>query len=207
MGELAWNEILKAIGGTAALAATAAWLIRSLVGFWLSKDVEAYKQRLQAASQRELTEYKTELDRINKELEIRFSVLQTKRAENLTELYGFVQEAHDHAVALTGAIQRVGLENQQRRAAAAFESARTAFREFKRRRLYLSLELADKVKKLLMDLLDASLPSVGSQRGAYTEAEVREAALKFEAKEHELDEVLGTIEKEFRSILGSEMFS
>lgn len=169
--------------------------------------MSTYKLRLAAASQKELTEHKAQLDRVNKELEIRFSVLQTKRAENLTELYGFVQDAHDHAVALTAAIQRVGLEDQQRRAAAAFESVRTAFREFKKRRLYFSLESAEKVKKLLMDLLDASLPSVGHQRGAYTEAEVREAARKFEAKEKELDEVLGAIEKEFRSILGSETFS
>ena len=207
MAGLAWNEILTAIGGTAALAVAAAWLIKSLVGLWLSKDVEAYKQRLLAVSQREAAEYKAQLDRVNKELEIRFNVLQTKRAENLTELYGFVQEAHDHAVALTAAIQQVGLQDQQRRAASAFEAVRTAFREFKKRRLYLSLDSADKVKKLLMELLDASLPSVGHQRGAYTEDEVREAARQFETKERELDEVLGAIEKEFRSILGSETFS
>jgi hypothetical protein len=207
MLELAWNEILTAVGGTAALALAAAWLIKSLVGLWLSKDIEAYKQRLLAESQRELTEHKAQLDRINKQLEIRFSVLQAKRAEHLTELYGFIQDAHDHAVALTAAIQRVGLEDQQRRAAAAFESVRTAFREFKKRRLYLSLESAEKVKKLLMDLLDASLPSVGHHRGSYTETEVREAATKFEAKESELDDVLAAIEREFRAILGSETFS
>ncbi len=207
MLELAWNEILKDVGGTAALALAAAWLIKSLVGVWLSKDVEAYKQRLSEASQRDLAEHKAQLDRVNKELETRFSVLQAKRAENLTELYSFVEDAHDHAVALTAAIQRVGLEDQQRRAGAAFESVRTAFMEFRKRRLYLSLESAEKVKRLLMDLIDASLPAVGHGRGAYTEAEVREAAQKFEAREKGLDEAMGAIEREFRSILGSDKFS
>ena len=79
--------------------------------------------------------------------------------------------------------------------------------EFKKRRLYLSGELAEKVKTLLMDLIDASLPYVGRERGQYTEAEVREAAQKFDAKNRELDEALELIEREFRAILGSEAFA
>lgn len=204
--DFAWKEFLQAVGGTAALGFALAWLIKSLVAFWLSKDIEAYKMRLAAASQKELAEQKAQLDRLNKELEIRFSVLQAKRAENLTELYSFIQDAHDHAVALTAAIQRVRFEHQKQRATAAFESVRTAFVEFKKRRLYLSAELAEKVKKLLMELIDASLPYVGHERGQYTEAEVRDAAQKFDAKSRELNEALELIEREFRSILGSEAF-
>ena len=80
--DLAWEKVLQAVGGTAALGFALAWLIKSLVAFWLSKDIEAYKLRLSAASQKELAEQKAQLDRLNKELEIRFSVLQAKRADH-----------------------------------------------------------------------------------------------------------------------------
>ena len=49
-----YEEIIKLLGGTAIIVAAVAWLIRSLIVHFLSKDVEKYKEQLRAANDLEL---------------------------------------------------------------------------------------------------------------------------------------------------------
>lgn len=55
------DDAIKFIGGTFVVSAILAWLIRSLVTHFLSKDVESYKLQLQSEAATELEKLKHQL--------------------------------------------------------------------------------------------------------------------------------------------------
>jgi hypothetical protein len=81
------EAIITAIGGTAILLAVVAWLIRSLIGQYLSKDLENYKEKLRSQSAVELERLKGELAMNAAAHQIRFSKLHEKQATLIEELY------------------------------------------------------------------------------------------------------------------------
>jgi hypothetical protein len=81
------EAIFTAIGGTAILLAVVAWLIRSLIGQYLSKDLENYKDELKYQSEMELEKLKGELVMNAATHQIRFSKLHEKQATLIEELY------------------------------------------------------------------------------------------------------------------------
>lgn len=81
------EAIITAIGGTAILLAAVAWLIRSLIGQYLSKDIENYKVKLRSQSEIQLEKLKGELAINATAHQIKFSKLHEKQATLIEELY------------------------------------------------------------------------------------------------------------------------
>jgi|SRR3990172_5375634 len=82
-----WTELLKFFGGSVLLLAAVAWLIRSLIRHFLSKDVEKYKFDLRREADKELAAIKASLNIDALTHQIRFSKLHERRAEIVEQLY------------------------------------------------------------------------------------------------------------------------
>ena len=81
------EEVVKFLGGTALVLAAVGWLVRSLIGHFLSKDVESFKHRLQSESTVELERLRHSLRLVASEHEKQIHLLQERRAEVIAELY------------------------------------------------------------------------------------------------------------------------
>jgi 7-cyano-7-deazaguanine synthase in queuosine biosynthesis len=84
---MGFGEIITAIGGSAVLFGAMAWLVRSVINHFLSKDLEKFKLNLQRESQQELMRLQSSLQLVELEHQIRFSKLHERRAEIIAELY------------------------------------------------------------------------------------------------------------------------
>jgi len=89
--EIPWVQILVAALTSSAFTTGAlgglAFLGRSIILRWLSKDLEKYKAELQAANDRELERLRTDLKLATFEHETRFAELHKERAKVIVELY------------------------------------------------------------------------------------------------------------------------
>jgi hypothetical protein len=83
-----WTELLKNVGGGAALLGIVAWLIKTLTKQWLDRDAEGFKSRLQATTSAEIERLRNSLQMVALEHQVRFTKLHEKRAEVIADLYG-----------------------------------------------------------------------------------------------------------------------
>lgn len=98
-------EIIKFLGGTTVLLLVIAWLIRTLVKYLLEKDINGFKQKIQAEAEKELTILRSSLELENAKLQTKLTVLEGRRISFIEELYGRLvkvyKEADCFAVELT----------------------------------------------------------------------------------------------------------
>jgi len=81
------------------LFGAAAWLIRSLIQHSLFKDLERFRLELTTQHHIALERAKSDLQRLFREHEIRFSHLHEKRAQIIAELHQLTVETNDAAEA------------------------------------------------------------------------------------------------------------
>ncbi|HXX18696.1 MAG TPA: hypothetical protein VEJ46_04790 [Candidatus Acidoferrum sp.] len=82
-----WTDIFKTLAGSLVVSGAAAWLLRSLWSQMLSRDLEAFKAKLENRSAIEIERLRGELKRAAFEHETRYARLHEKRAEVLEELF------------------------------------------------------------------------------------------------------------------------
>jgi hypothetical protein len=88
-----WDYVAVFVGTFVVLALFVVWLIKRLLSFWLSKDIDAYKHKLALESAQNLQELKKKM-RASSEQQVTFYRLQEKQAEVISELYGLLQGMH-----------------------------------------------------------------------------------------------------------------
>lgn len=76
-----YADILRTLGGMAILVAALAWLSKTLLTAFLSKDLERFKSDLQASSQISIESYKASLQLEAQRHAVTYSALHSKRAE------------------------------------------------------------------------------------------------------------------------------
>lgn len=95
-----YEETLKILGGAAILVTAVAWLIRSLIAHFLTKDVMKYREELKAANAVELEKLRSELAMQALEHEVRVRRLDDKIADHLTAVYQrlfrFYESVHNY---------------------------------------------------------------------------------------------------------------
>ena len=84
---------LVALGGSAMLVAAVAWLARSIIDQFLSKDLERFKSELASASSLSAERTRHELALAAQEKGLLLTKLHEKRAQVIAELYGLLVEA------------------------------------------------------------------------------------------------------------------
>ena len=89
-----WETIINTLGGTAILVTAVAWLVRSLIGQYLNKDIERFKAKLQAQSDKEIESIKASLQLENQKSSFRFNTLHVRRAEVMAKLYAMLDDLY-----------------------------------------------------------------------------------------------------------------
>ena len=85
---MTWRDLALNAAVQAAPLAALAFLARSIVLHWLSKDVELFKTRLAAESQRAVESLRAELTRESIEHRVRFEALHASQVAAIEALYG-----------------------------------------------------------------------------------------------------------------------
>jgi hypothetical protein len=217
----AWNEILIAFGGNAMLLAVLAYLARSLLQTWLTKDIKRFEADLKATADSELERLKAELkakgDIAIEELkshlqqaafehQVRFSKLHEKRAEIIAELYSRaiqVRDLGERFVFQTGANEREGQYLE------ATKTISALYDFYERHRIYMP-ERVCRAFQVFIVLLRAPMAEVNTYGGRdysnpQTINERNEAFKKaFAAFGENVPAALKALEDEFRNILAGE---
>jgi len=110
-----WQALLVAFGGNATLLLVMAFLGRSLISNFLTKDVEKFKGDLQVAAM---------------EHQIRFSELHEKRAEVLAELYKLLVVAAWETESFASPIEWLGEPDKKQKYQKALDAIAEYFRFF-----------------------------------------------------------------------------
>jgi hypothetical protein len=201
---ISWTSILSVFGGSVALFGAGAWLARSLVQHFLSRDVEKFRLELTAQHDIALERAKAELQRIFREREIRFSHLHEKRADIIAQLYQLTVETNDAAETCVEAFKEKPDKRRFDLAKAAIDRGDDLAEFVIRNKIYFSRHLAHELENLYSCLIDT-----GITYRMHCEA-LREGkdCSEFDGliREVEVDTggALRTIEEEFRSLLGVE---
>lgn len=191
-------EIVAVLGGTSAFIGLAAWLLKSLITNWLKKDLASFKSGVESAATSGIEQVKAYLGQLSTEHEVRFSLLHTKRAEIISQLYEQIVDALAHTLVLARSAEDTGVAPHRQRAEAARESLRTALRLLHTRKIWLSEALATKVDHLIAELQGPSLSYYFFLIEKYSEQDVLEAAKRWAAKEGEIHALIEDLEREFR---------
>ncbi len=87
-----WQHFLVALGGNAALLAVLAWLSKSLLSQFLTKDLDKFKGALEAEYATAAEKMKHDFVLLAAEHEVRFAKLHEKRAEVIAETHRLIRE-------------------------------------------------------------------------------------------------------------------
>lgn len=201
-----WKEILAASGGTAAIIGVVVWLTKSIIANYLTKDVEIYKTRIKAESDKDIEKFKSDLKKIAFEHEIQFSRLHEKRMELISELYS---KMYNVRMSTSGLIYHFETPNMRdKRYLVEFSEAISGLMShFGKHRIYFNEDTCSIIDKFIAKI---SIPSskiiefenqprgvkINVEKLSETYNEAQKAIEDFD-----LSEVLKIIENEFRELL------
>ena len=161
----AWQSILLALGGNAALLLRLGWLARSLGSQLLAKDLERFKASLTSASSEASERLKHELQIVSLEHEVRFSKLHERRAEVIGFLYSLLVEVQWSGQSLVAMAEFVGEPPKQEKYIAAMNKCAEFFREFDKNRIYLPEHVCQQIEEFLRGMRTRVI-----QFGVYSQA-------------------------------------
>ena len=133
----AWQSIVLAVGGNAALLVALAWLARSFGFQLLAKDLETFKASLSTASSEASERLKHQLQMVAHEHQVRFSKLHERRAEVITNLYALLVEAQWAGQSFVSVVEWGGEPPKEEKYTTAMNKFAEFFREFDKNRIFL----------------------------------------------------------------------
>ena len=203
-----WQLLLGYLGGGGILMGSLAWLLRSLVTYLLSKDVEAHKALLSANAATELEKAKYALQLAAFEHQTRYARLHEKRAD-------VVARTFEMLVQTERAVRRFvysGKESQHQSngeaSATASDSVRDLYNFFESNRIYLPEQIAQQLDSLIKQVR-AEIVGFGAY-AIYEDANLgssaldkkMDASMRFEKYiEEEFPKARAELEANFRSLL------
>lgn len=81
------ENFIVALGANALVLGALAYLVRSLIGHRLEKDISEFKRTLELAAQREIEAYKSQLEKDRLRLQISYGGIFEKQASAILDLY------------------------------------------------------------------------------------------------------------------------
>jgi len=199
----AWQTILLAFGGNAALLAVLGWLGKSLLEKTLARDSQRLEYELKAKADSAIEQLRSQLQLQAIEHQIRFSSLHEKSAETIAEVYARLQK-YLYAVAdYVKVFELVGEKPKSERREEA-QAAIAAFREyFLPRQIFIPKETAERIRAFDRKLLEAARHFANRIEGK--EQSTTEDWIKtFETVIKEAPPILEELEDEFRKLLGQQ---
>ena len=187
------KELIIALGGSSILLLAVAYLIKSIITHFLSKDIEAYKVKLKAEVEKSLIEHDTV-----------FRGLHSKRAEIIAELYTKLTEAVSATESFLSPIEFGGEPSKEEKYKVAMEKIINFFQFFDKRRIFLNESLCiqiddfvNKIRKPTIEFLGyLDLPDGSKQK--------RDVWIKSwtTVSEKAVPNARKALETEFRKLLG-----
>lgn len=202
------EEVIKFLGGTTLVLAAVAWLIRSLISHFLSKDLNLFMHRLQSESELELERLRHSLRLIASEHEKQVHLLQERRAEVIAELYERLIEFLATAESFASLAEWKGEPTKKEKAVKLGDNAYEFHHYFQIKRIFFSEDVCAKVDVVFQEVHSASLKyrmwlghsKSGGGRAyekmddAWTEA--------WNTMKDKVPPLVAAVEAEFRSLLG-----
>jgi hypothetical protein len=217
MQTVTWVELFKFVGGGAALLAATAWLVRSIISQFLSKDIEKFKFDLKRESDQEVEFLKSslakEVETLKSSLstqvqknQIRFSILHKRRVELIEELYYKIIDLETSATLITREIADYNEDDKDLKFRAdKFIDEFLALNSFMcRNTLYFPSEISGKIHEFNYPEFNLSLDINYASRSE----DVSKSIDAFEKNRKAFNSLNSTIKKiietEFRAFLGVE---
>jgi hypothetical protein len=227
-----WNEIFKELGIFSILVFAIAWLSKKTLEFYIAQDIETYKSDLSKTSVKEIELFKAQLQSTAKEHDIRYTKLQEKRIEVISELYGLLWEAHQSATyfnmdfdmdvrryefdkmmsklppEIVGNKQQASPEKILSKKEAAQEAYRKIVKFeafFRGHKLFFSKELSTQVEDLIniLEQIPFFYMVVDNQKDDFLD-KAKEELKRWNEQGDAIEQTLEMIEKEFRHLIGSD---
>jgi hypothetical protein len=195
-----WNDIIKTIGTNAIFLAVLGFVTKSIFSQMLSRDIEKFKIQLQTTHDAELERLKADLGQTSFIKQTKFAALHEKRVEVVAKLYELFV-----LVELCYRAFSFDSGNPEK----SFNDANFARSEFNKyftqNRIYLSLDLCEKIDNLARDLSRLEIKYAISYGEDVLDPEEVESAKQEVAKKvkNELPFIAKEIESSFRDLLGS----
>lgn len=133
----AWQTVLLAFGGNAALLAVLGLLGKSLLEKLIARDTKRFESELKAKSDSAIEQLRSDLAIRSIEHQVRFSRLHEKRATVIAELYGHLVEMLWEAESFLSPMEWAGEPNKQEKHHTAMSKLVDFFRYFDKHRIYL----------------------------------------------------------------------
>lgn len=133
----AWQTILLAFGGNAALLAVLGLLGKSLLDKLIARDTKRFETDLKAKSDSAIERLRSDLQIRTIEHQVRFSRLHEKRASVIADLYGHLVETLWEAESFLSLMEWAGEPSKQEKHKVAMEKLVDFFRFFDKHRIYL----------------------------------------------------------------------
>ena len=202
------EEVIKFLGGSALLLAAAAWLIRSLISHFLSKDVEGFKTQLQSQSAVTLERLRHDLRLVAAQHENQIQLLQERRAAVIAELYSKLIAFVGAAESFASLAEWSGEPSKEEKAKTLGEKAGDFREYFLRHKIYFTDDTCAKVESLWQEVHQASMKF--RVRLAYSKSGSNSTALKLDeawdnawtVMKDKAPLLVKAVEIEFRTLLG-----
>ncbi len=188
-----WQALLVAFGGNAALLLVIAFLGRSVISNFLTKDIEKFKGDLQVAAI---------------EHEIRFSKLHEKRAEVLADLYKLLVVAAWETESFASPIEWAGEPDKKQKYQKAMNAISEYFRFFDQHRIYLPEELCASLEALALKLRSPTVAFGVYLNFEYpnertTDEKFKAWSAAWDSVQKDIPQLRSALEAEFRKLLGA----
>jgi hypothetical protein len=211
------QELVKLFGGLAVLAAALAWLTKSIISHFLSKDIEVFKGQLSRDLENhrhqldlQSESFKTNLQVLAQEHLARFTKLHDKRVEILAEMYYQLEDAYTAISALN-----LGCEGPSKTQTLvpgftedAVQKTLKLFDFFRRNKLYFSKQLAQEIQSVVFELQSLPFDLSMVTGSGHKPEEIDQCRLKFiedwKKQSSQLLDATCSVETEFRRLLASD---
>ena len=193
-----WQELLTTLSSTAIILTAVAWLVRSILTHYLSKDIESYKIGLKANA--DILAYKHQ---------VRFSRLHDKRASVIAKLYSTIVDTAQSAASFVSPLELTGQPSQDERFKKATENIHELNNYFARNRIYLSENLCRNIEQFIQKIdgltYDFSVHLEVRPEDSEGMMEKRKVWIKsWNEIKNDVPPIKQALEGEFRAILGVE---
>lgn len=202
----AWQTILLAFGGNAALLAVLGLLGKSLLEKVLARDTLRIETELKANSAAELEKLRSTLAVAAAERHVRFSKLHEQRAETVAETYGLLQKLHYCLGDYVKLFEPVGERSKEERRKDVADAHKAFIDFYKKNKIFLSKAAIKKIE-------DINQKSVGAFYEFFYGVEMTKGARgdgtdkwveTFNHVNEDMPVALSELEDEFRKLLGDE---
>jgi hypothetical protein len=142
------EEIVKELGKYTILVVALAWLIRSIITHFLSKDVEKYKEQLRAANDLELEKLRSQLAQQALEHEVKFRRLDEKVADHLTTVYQRLFDLYESVVDYVKIFEWGGEPSKEEKHAVVIKANEEFWDYFLHNRPYVPAKLYKQIREV-----------------------------------------------------------